>query len=85
MSLSNEWTEYHLTPKWWIEGSTKVDFGGTTVVDPPSDRVKTCRVYERQSSSFSKVQRGINLIWESDDKAAVETLLEEHGPCPDRV
>ena len=39
MAASNEWTEWHLTPRGWEEGSGRLDGVGVTHAEPPTDRV----------------------------------------------
>ena len=85
MSLSNEYTEWHLTPRGWESGTEKVDFGATTEKPAPPDRVKTCTYREKQSSSFSKMQRWVEENWECEDKTAVQALLAKYGPCPNHL
>ena len=51
MSLSQESTEWHLTPGGWQRGTERMDFGNVTVVEPPSDRVATYRWVEKLSSA----------------------------------
>jgi hypothetical protein len=48
MPISDEWTDWHLTPKGWESGSLKVDGQGVTDIAPPDDRVLTVREHERQ-------------------------------------
>ena len=57
MSASNEWEEWHLTPTGWVPGSEQIDFVGVKQVAPPSDRVLTNGYHEKQSSTFSKLDR----------------------------
>ncbi|MFL6439340.1 MAG: hypothetical protein ACJ71Q_17320 [Terriglobales bacterium] len=82
MSLSKEWTDWHLTPRGWEEGSTEVDFGHVTEKDPPPDRVLTSRFSEELSSAYSKMSRWHNERWRSPDEGAVKALLEKFGPPP---
>ncbi|GAA0029113.1 hypothetical protein [Bradyrhizobium ottawaense] len=81
MSLSNEWTEWHLTPAGWVRGTEKEDFR-TVHRDPPPDRVKTVVWRERLSSRFSKVDSGHSEQWRSNDGAAIATLEAKFGPPP---
>ena len=57
MSASHEWTEYHLTPRGWEQGSWKIDFGDVHKKDPPPNRFLTCVYHERLSSVFSQMNR----------------------------
>lgn len=82
MSASNEWDEWHLTPQGWIAGSEKVDFAGVTEKPIPPDRVLTRRYHERQSSSFSKVDRFVSTEWRGPDAEEVARLLTKFGQHP---
>ncbi len=85
MSASNEWTEYHLTPKGWLEGSTRRDFGEQNLKEPPADRVQTYCWSEELSSLYSQMHRGGQIVWEGPDKAAVESLRATFGDPPRRL
>ena len=82
MSLSNEWTEWHLTPDGWVEGSTRVDFGRTATVPKPGNSVLTIRWREYQSCSFAKMECYHQEVWQSDDEELVAQLLAKHGEAP---
>lgn len=83
MSAINEWTEWHLTPRGWEQGTEKTDFASSTkIVAPPSDRVLTCRYYEYLSSVFSAVDKGVNEIWRSSQEKLIKELLQKFGSCP---
>ena len=82
MSASNEWTEYHLTRKGWMAGSSKFDFGPENVVTPPVDRVLTCRYREKVSSPFSSMEQCTQEVWRCGDDAAIASLRERFGDCP---
>lgn len=84
MSLSNEWTEWHLTQAGWVRGTEKEDFR-TITREPPPDRVKTVVWKERLSSVYSTPERGHNKTWSSQDKAAVARLEAEFGPPPSNL
>lgn len=81
MAASNEWFEYHLTPRGWEMGSSKTDFA-REVKAPPSDRVLTIRFSEYLSSSFSTPNRGSSEIWRSPDEVHVAELVQRFGPEP---
>ncbi len=85
MSASNEWTDYHLTPQGWQEGSIRRDFGNVREKEPPSDRVQTYRWSEEFSSLYSRLECGGQVVWESTDKAAVQTLRATFGDPPSRL
>lgn len=82
MSLSNEWFDYHLTPRGWEEGSCKIDFGGITEKDPPQDRVLTVHISEKQSSIYSEMQRSSKVTFRTEDTQALNDLIEKFGEEP---
>jgi hypothetical protein len=84
MSLSNEWTEWHLTPTGWVRGTEKEDFR-TVDREPPPDRVKTVVWHDRLSSRWSKPERWHDETWSSSDKAAISDLVAKFGPPPDSL
>jgi hypothetical protein len=81
MAASNEWFEYHLTPRGWEMGSNKTDFAWEQK-EPPPDRVLTIRVSESMSSSFSKLDRGHEELWRSPDGESVAALVKQFGASP---
>ena len=85
MSASNEWTEWHLTPRGWEEGTGKRDFGHHTEGMTPPDRILTCRYTEYLGSMGAEWERSTTEMWRSSDSAAVAELLKKYGPCPERV
>jgi hypothetical protein len=82
MSASNEWTEWHLTPRGWEEGDTKKDFVGTKTTPTPKDRVLTFRYKEFLSSVYSKPDIGKTMIWRCNDEQLIKNLLDKFGECP---
>ncbi len=84
MSASNEWTEWHLTPRGWEEGTCKTDFALTTVT-PPEDRLLTMKYQEYLSSRYSKTDTRLIEIWRGQDGRQIELLLAQFGPCPNRI
>jgi len=85
MSASNEWTEWHLTPRGWESGSRKTDFVGDSDVPEPPDRVLTFAYSEFMSSAFSKLERNSEKIWESPNSTLVSSLLKKYGKCPQNI
>ena len=85
MSASRESTEWHLTPRGWEAGTTKLD--GTTNERPtPEDCVLTEKYEEVLSSIFSKpTNKHVGEVWRSKDAAEVERLIKEFGQCPRMV
>ena len=82
MSLSDEWTEWHLTPLGWVRGSNRTDGIGVAAKPEPPDRVLTYRWCEEQSSSYSRANREREKVWESTDKVPVPKLLGQFGAAP---
>jgi hypothetical protein len=76
---SNEWTEWHLTPRGWVRGSTRRDPKVIDDVEPPSDRALTKRYCEYGVSSVEATQEE---LWRSPDAALVAGLLSQHGEAP---
>ena len=85
MAASNEWTDWHLTPRGWEQGDSKLDFGAQTGRPIPADRVLTVRYSESMGSTYSKMTRGTEETWRAPDAERVEALLAEHGPCPQAI
>jgi hypothetical protein len=85
MSASHEWTEYHLMPRGWEQGSWKIDFGDVHKKDPPPDRFLTCVYHEKLSSVFSKMNRYVDETWRSNDSAKLSELSKEFGECPNSL
>lgn len=83
MALSNEWTEWHLTPEGWKAGECKTDYAATTDTsrETPADRVLSVTFSDYWSSAYSRDQHHTE-NWRSDDSATVAKLLKEFGPAP---
>lgn len=82
MALSKEWFEHHLTPKGWVTGSEKIDFGGTKLKEPPKDKVLTVRLHERMASAFSKIEEWHTVEWRHDDEQKIKKLTKKFGELP---
>jgi len=79
MSASDEWTQWHLTPRGWECGTRKWDFGREDR-EPPSDRVLTM-VY-REFVGFSSMSKSLDVEWESSDPGAIRSVKEKFGATP---
>jgi hypothetical protein len=84
MSASNEWTEWHITPRGWEEGTCKTDTA-LNEVTPPEDRVLTMKYCEFLSSRFSKADIGAEELWRGSDSSTTQSLLAQFGPCPNHL
>lgn len=84
MAASNEWTEWHLTPRGWERGTEKEDFRR---IDrhPPTDRVLTFIYQEYFGSVHSRGDVSSKKTWNSDDEDAIQTLLKKHGDPPNHL
>jgi hypothetical protein len=86
MAIRKEWTEWHLTPRGWEQGSTRREGSGNTWHDEPADRLMSCQHVELHSSSGPDIRT--EETWRTKDPAAfaqLETALAKHGPPPDRL
>jgi hypothetical protein len=84
MSLTNEWTEWHLTPKGWERGTEKTDFQKIDR-ESPADRVLSVVYKEFASSHHSKMEVSLNATWQSSDAEAIATLKEKFGLPPNHL
>jgi hypothetical protein len=84
MSASNEWTEWHLTPKGWVRGTEKEDFRIINR-DPPEDRVKSVVYKQFLSSIYSKMEETHRTDWVSKDGDSIAKFKAEFGPAPDHL
>jgi len=84
MSASNEWTEWHLTPKGWVRGSEKRDFSSVDR-EPPKDRVLTVVYSEFVSSSFSAMDKNLESTWQSTHAPTIAKFTAEFGPPPNTL
>ncbi len=85
MSASNEWAEWHLTPRGWERGSFSPDFGKAEEKSRPKDAVTTYRFSSYQGSVFSKTEESLELLWTSDDNDAVSALRKKFGAPPKSI
>ena len=85
MSATNEWTEWHLTPRGWERGSERQDFGGIKTVISPKDRVLTVRWVEYQAEARAKAQLYHEKIWEHEDEELIEKYKNTYGDPPNNL
>jgi hypothetical protein len=80
-----EWTEWHLTPRGWERGYTKpFDSEQVEELEPPLDKVLTCRYQQNIPINSTWVQKYVSEIWKSPDQKKVAQLLEKFGDCPQK-
>lgn len=86
MAASSEWVEWHLTPKGWIKGSTKCEFGPIQRVKEPEDRIQTCVFSEKTHTGSQGLDREVTEIWSNQgDLDQVVIFTEKFGECPTRL
>jgi hypothetical protein len=85
LSYSNEWTEWHLTPRGWESGSERTDGPGIERKDEPKDRVLTYRWTEVQTSPYAKMRRYGQEVFRGSDEQLVTELLTQFGKPPERL
>lgn len=82
MSLSSESFEYHLTPRGWVEGSQKLDFGAVRHRETPQDRVLTLIRFEKIACFSCEMEVTEKEVWRSDDPGMIKTLTRKFGSAP---
>src|SRR5690242_211662 len=82
MSLSSEWTTWHLTPRGWERGNEKTDYGKPVDRPTPSDCVLTVTYHEDVGAIGARMDRSTKENWRSPDVALVKTLLKKFGEAP---
>jgi hypothetical protein len=85
MPISDEWTEWHLTPHGWKAGNVKLDGQPTKAVRPPADRVLTYRHQQVISAPYKPLQETVRELWCSRDNGLIEQLLAQYGECPQHL
>lgn len=80
MAISNEWTEWHLTPRGWEAGSKKRDHSGTHRVERPQDAVLTCTYYDIRTGPGSQPYDTED--YRIGDDSLVHELLGKFGSFP---
>lgn len=87
MAIRKEWTEWHLTPRGWEQGSTRREGCGNDWRDEPADRLLSYQHVELESSSMPR-RVTTEETWRTKDPEALSQLapaLEKHGRCPERL
>jgi hypothetical protein len=85
MALRKEWTEWHLTPRGWERGSTRVQGKGNTWVEEPLDRVLSSVYQELETSESTAITKSSEETWRSKKTDNVEELLKKNGPRPEHL
>jgi glycerate 2-kinase len=87
MAIRKEWTEWHLTPRGWEQGSTRREGRGNDWRDEPDDRLLSYQYCEIQTSG-SAPRITAEETWRTKDPGALAQLdaaLAQFGPAPSRL
>jgi hypothetical protein len=87
MAIRKEWTEWHLTPRGWEQGSTRREGKGNDWREEPGDRLLS---YQHVELETSPTPRRVTTeeTWRTKDPALLQQLqaaLATHGTCPQRL
>lgn len=83
MAARREWTEWHLTPRGWERGATRVHGKGNQWVAEPADRVASF-VYS-ETETGDGVRQHAEQTWDNKNVAQVNEFLTRFGACPERL
>jgi hypothetical protein len=83
MTLSDEWTEWHLTPSGWVSGTR--DSAGLHPKQPPMDRVLTMLWRQNVASRGAEHDNESTELWRTTNNASVQKLLQKFGNPPHRL
>ena len=88
MAISRQWTEWHLTPRGWVSGSSRRDGEGNVWRDEPEDRIATFVYQEQIDKAHPEPHLTVQESWRSKAVGAgtgIDDLLTQHGPCPRKL
>jgi hypothetical protein len=85
MAARKEWTEWHLTPRGWEKGATRVHGQGNTWVEEPVDRLLSCVYQEVETDTSTEVRKWSEETFRSKKKAELDAALNKFGPCPEHL
>ena len=87
MTIRKEWTEWHLTPRGWEQGSTRREGRGNEWRDEPADRLLSFQHIEiHGSAGHPKIST--EETWRTKEPAArqqLEAALARYGAAPSRL
>ncbi|HEY3988002.1 MAG TPA: hypothetical protein VGM02_01805 [Acidobacteriaceae bacterium] len=84
MAIRKEWTEWHLTPRGWEQGSTRREGRGNDWRDEPADRLLSYQHIELHSGT-GQPRTTTEETWRTKDPALLAQLdstLSRHGAVP---
>jgi hypothetical protein len=85
MAVRKEWTEWHLTPRGWEKGATRVHGQGNTWVEEPLDRLLSCVYQEIETDTPSDIKKWSEETFRSKKSSEVDEALKKYGVCPERL
>ena len=86
MAISRQWTEWHLTPRGWVSGSSRRDGEGNVWRDEPEDRIVTFAYQEQIDKAHPEPHVTVQESWRSKAVGAgagIDDLLIQHGIATD--
>ena len=83
MAIRKEWTEWHLTPRGWERGATRMQGRGNDWAAEPEDRVASWVYTEVETSAG--VRKGAEPTWDNKSPDEVQELLNRFGACPPQL
>lgn len=83
--MRKEWTEWHLTPRGWEKGATRVHGQGNTWIEEPTDRLLSCVYQELESGDPPQLRKWCEETWRSREEEEVNAASKQFGPCPERL
>jgi len=83
MAVRKEWTEWHLTPRGWERGATRVQGKGNNWAAEPEDRVASWVYSETETSAG--LRRNTEPTWDNKATSQVNEFLTRFGPCPEKL
>jgi len=85
MPIRKEWTEWHLTPRGWERGATRVHGQGNTWVEEPLDRILSFVYQELEVGDPPRIKKWSEETWRSKKEAEIKDALAKAGPCPEHL
>ena len=77
--------KWHLTPRGWERGASRVEGKGNTWVEEPTGRVVSSVYQERETDASPEVQKWSEETWRSKKAENADALLKQYGPAPERL
>ncbi len=81
MAASNEYTDWHLVPTGWVQGTTLRDSGNVQAKKVPADCVMIAR-WKETCNGYGPVYGSSEILWASQDTEKIDLLIGKFGPSP---